>query len=117
MTLPATETVQDIPKHRISSAVIVTNPTLETKESIKEARNFSPTPQPVLDVPPLAEKVLDVPPPPEPVLEVPFVPDNPTPPPTLIPDNVTPGVEASAVIDIIATQEKDLEPGTVTTQE
>lgn len=128
MTTPATETVQDIPKHRISSAVMVTNPSSETEKIKKEVEQVSPPPQPVLDVPtPTPLPVLDVPPPQQPVLDVPsplesvldvpppppqIVPDNLTSPPTLLDDNVTP---ESAIIDIIATQEKDLEPGKVIT--
>jgi len=108
MTTPATETVQDIPKHRISSAVMVTNPSSETEKIKKEVEQVSPPPQPVLDVPtPTPLPVLDVPPPPPQI-----VPDNLTSPPTLLDDNVTP---ESAIIDIIATQEKDLEPGKVIT--
>jgi len=131
MTPPATKTIQDIPEHRISSAVMITNPSPKTKEIIEEVRIISPPPQPVpvldvppppervLDTPPSSEAVLDVPLPPEPVLEVPVIPDtNLTPtPPTLLSDSVTPGVEESAIIDNIATQEKDLEPGIVNTPE
>jgi len=138
------EAVQDTPKHRISSAVMVTNQSKETEGNIKKVRQSSPPPQPVLAVPtppqpvldvppppqpsldvlnPPEEPVLDVPTPPEPVLSVPpppppiIVPDDQAPPPTLYSDDVTPKVEEPVLIGIIATQEKPPEPVTDITPE
>jgi len=124
------EAVQDTPRHRISSAVMVTNKSKETEGNLKKVRQSSPPPQPVLDVPPPPqqsldvldppeEPVLDVPTPPEPVLNVP-----PPPPPIIIPDDqaplsddVTPKVKEPVLIGIIATQEKPPEPVTDITPE
>jgi len=138
------EAVQDTPKHRISSAVMVTNQSKETEGNIKKVSQSSPPPQPVLAVPPPPQPVLDVPPPPqqsfdvldppeEPVLDVPtlpepvlsvppppiIVPDDQAqaPPPTLYSDDVTPKVEEPVLVGIIATQEKDTEPVTDITLE
>jgi len=123
------EAVQDNPKHKISSAVMVTNKSKETEGNMKKVRQSSPPPQPVLPLPPPPQPVLDVPPPPqqsldvptpsEPVLNVP-----PPPPPIIIPDDqappsddVTPKVEEPVLIGIIATQEKPPEPVTDITPE
>jgi len=128
------EAVQDTPRHRISSAVMVTNKSKETEGNLKKVRQSSPPPQPVLDVPPPPqqsldvldppeEPVLDVPTPPEPVLNVPpppspiIIPDDQAPPPTLYSDDVTPKVEDPVSFGIIATQEKAPEPVTDITPE
>jgi len=138
------EAVQDTPKLKISSAVMVTNQSKETEGNMKKVRQSSPPPQPVLAVPPPPQPVLDVPPPPqqsfdvldppeEPVLDVPtlpepvlsvppppiIVPDDQAqaPPPTLYSDDVTPKVEEPVLVGIIATQEKDTEPVTDITLE
>jgi len=138
------EAVHDTPKHKISSAVMVTNQSKEKEGNMKKVRQSSPPPQPVLAVPPPPQPVLDVPPPPqqsfdvldppeEPVLDVPtlpepvlsvppppiIVPDDQAqaPPPTLYSDDVTPKVEEPVLVGIIATQEKDTEPVTDITLE
>jgi len=134
------EAVHDTPKHKISSAVMVTNQSKEKEGNMKKVRQSSPPPQPVLAVPPPPQPVLDVPPPPqqsldvldppeEPVLDVPTPPEpvlnvTPPPPPIIIPDDqappsddVTPKVEEPVLIGIIATQEKPPEPVTDITPE